>query len=95
LTTANLSGFAKRKMETKEKKITVKAFGMIAEKIGSGEIILSGISSIEELKKSLFDKFPELKNMKFSIAINKQLAFGNAQISAGSEIALLPPFSGG
>lgn len=82
-------------METKEKKITVKAFGMIAEKIGSGEIQLSQISTIEELRKSLFDQFPDLKNMKFSIAINKQLSSGDAIISEGSEIALLPPFSGG
>ena len=95
MTKAILSGFVKRKMETKEKKITVRAFGMIAEKIGSGEIQLSGISTIEDLRKSLVDQFPELKNMKFSIAINKQLASGNASIPDGSEIALLPPFSGG
>ncbi len=82
-------------METKEQKITVKAFGMIAEKFGSGQIELTGISTIEELRKALFDQFPELKNMKFSIAINKQLASGNASIPDGSEIALLPPFSGG
>jgi len=95
LTKANLSGFVKRKMETTEQKITVRAFGMIAEKIGSGQIQLSGISTIEELRKSLFDQFPDLKNMKFSIAINKQLVSGNAPIPDDSEIALLPPFSGG
>lgn len=68
---------------------------MIAEKIGSGQIQLTGISSVDELRDSLFEKFPDLKNMKFSIAINKQLASGNAPIPADSEIALLPPFSGG
>ncbi len=82
-------------MEKKEHKITVRAFGMIAEKIGSGQIQLLGISSIEELRNSLFNQFPDLQNMKFSIAINKQLASGDAPIPEGSEIALLPPFSGG
>ncbi len=82
-------------METKEQKISVRAFGMIAEKIGSGQIQLTGISTVEELRDSLFEKFPDLKNMKFSIAINKQLVSGNAPIPADSEIALLPPFSGG
>lgn len=82
-------------METKEQKISVRAFGMIAEKIGSGQIQLTGISTVEELLDSLFEKFPDLKNMKFSIAINKQLVSGNAPIPADSEIALLPPFSGG
>lgn len=82
-------------METKEQKISVRAFGMIAEKIGSGQIQLTGISTVEELLDSLFEKFPDLKNMKFSIAINKQLVSENAPIPADSEIALLPPFSGG
>lgn len=82
-------------METKEKKISIRTFGMIAEKIGSGQIQLSGISSVDELRESLFEQFPDLKNMKFSIAINKQLVSGNAPIPIDSEIALLPPFSGG
>lgn len=82
-------------METKEQKITVRAFGMIAEKIGSEQIQLSGISTIEDLQTTLFDQFPDLKNMKFSIAVNKQLVSGNQTIPEGSEIALLPPFSGG
>lgn len=82
-------------MATKEKTIKVRAFGMIAEKIGSGQIELSEISSIEDLRTFLFGKFPDLKNMKFSIAVNKQLASGNMLIPDGSEIALLPPFSGG
>lgn len=82
-------------METKEQKISVRAFGMIAEKIGSGHIQLTGISTVEELRESLFQQFPDLKKMKFSIAINKQLVSGNASILADSEIALLPPFSGG
>ncbi len=79
----------------KEQNITVRAFGMIAEKIGSGQIQLTGISTIEDLQISLFDQFPDLKNMKFSVAINKQLVSGNQSIPEGSEIALLPPFSGG
>ena len=82
-------------METKEQKISIRAFGMIAEKIGSDQIQLTGISTVEELRESLFEQCPELKNMKFSIAINKQLASGNAPIAANSELALLPPFSGG
>ncbi len=95
MTIANLSGLGNRKMETKEQKISIRAFGMIAEKIGSGQIQLTGISTVEELRESLFEQFPGLKNMKFSIAINKQLASGNSLIPADSEIALLPPFSGG
>jgi molybdopterin converting factor small subunit len=95
LTIADHSGFGIRKMETKEQKISIRAFGMIAEKIGSDQIQLTGISTVEELRESLFEQFPELKNMKFSIAINKHLATGNAPIPANSEIALLPPFSGG
>jgi sulfur-carrier protein len=82
-------------MEMTASKVIVKAFGMVAEVIGSSQIQLSGIASVQELQASLFAEFPGLKQLKFSIAINKQLAEGNQLIPDGSEIALLPPFSGG
>jgi molybdopterin converting factor small subunit len=78
-----------------EHKFEVKAFGMIAEKIGTDSIQVTGIKTIDELKIYLNEQFPNLKDMKFSIAVDKQIIQDALEISAGSEVALLPPFSGG
>lgn len=73
----------------------VKVFGMIAEKIGSDSFEVVGIGTTEDLRIYLNEQFPDLRNMKFSIAVDKQIVHDACEISGGSELALLPPFSGG
>ncbi|MDP2039957.1 MAG: MoaD/ThiS family protein [Algoriphagus sp.] len=75
--------------------IHIKAFGMVAEKIGLAELIIDHSGDSSELLEVLLVKFPILKSVKFSLAINKKLVSGNQEIPSGAEIALLPPFSGG
>jgi molybdopterin synthase sulfur carrier subunit len=75
--------------------ITIKAFGMVAEKIKTQEMELDNMPDTEVLKGYLFQQYPELKYTKFSIAVNKKQAVGKTMIPAGAEVALLPPFSGG
>ena len=75
--------------------IHIKAFGMVAEKIGTDHLELVNPGSIEGLKQQLFERFPELKTIKFSLALDKKMVQTEAEISSGAEIALLPPFSGG
>lgn len=73
----------------------VKVFGMIAEKIGSDSFEVVGIGTIEDFRIYINEQFPDLRNMKFSIAVDKQIVHDACEISSGSELALLPPFSGG
>lgn len=75
--------------------IKVKAFGIVAEKIGTSELTLEVIPTTETLLGYLHQQYPELKHMKFSIAVNRKQAVGNTAIPNGAEVALLPPFSGG
>lgn len=75
--------------------ITVKAFGIIAEKIKTSELTIDGIPTTDTLLGYLHHQFPELRHMKFSIAVNRKQAVGNTAIPHGAEVALLPPFSGG
>lgn len=75
--------------------IHIKAFGMVAEKIGTNELVLDHSRDSVELLDVLLVKFPVLKSVKFSLAINKMLVNGNQEIPANAEVALLPPFSGG
>lgn len=75
--------------------IHIKAFGMVAEKIGTDALVMENPGSSEVLKQKLFDRFPELKTIKFSLALDKKMLHADTTISAGAEVALLPPFSGG
>lgn len=75
--------------------ISIIAFGIIADKIQTAELTLDGIPNTDTLLGYLHQQYPELKHMKFSIAVNRKQAVGNTAIPHGAEVALLPPFSGG
>jgi molybdopterin synthase sulfur carrier subunit len=75
--------------------IHIKAFGMVAEKIGNTELSMIYIDDSEELLEVLRKKFPQLESVNFSLAVNKKMITGRQAIPVGAEIALLPPFSGG
>lgn len=75
--------------------IHIKAFGMVAEKIGKDALQLENPGTTEALKTLLFEQFPELEAMKFSLAVNKKMIQGDSELEAEVEVALLPPFSGG
>lgn len=68
---------------------------MVAEKIGKVSMELENPASTEALKNQLFEQFPALKSMKFSLAVNKRMVMEDSELVSGAEVALLPPFSGG
>jgi len=75
--------------------INIIAFGRIAEIIGTSSRSFPYVATINELKEFLNVKFPELKKVKYAVALNKKLITTDATIEASANIALLPPFSGG
>ena len=76
-------------------RIHLKAFGMLAEKMGTDSLEIENPGSSEVLKQQLVAQFPELKGMTFRMAVDRKLLQADTDISQGQEIALLPPFSGG
>ena len=76
-------------------RINLKAFGMLAEKMGTDSLEIENPGSSEVLKQQLLTQFPELKDMTFRMALDRKLLQVDTDISQGQEIALLPPFSGG
>ena len=74
----------------------IKYFGMTAEASGKEEeTVDSNYSSIPSLKEDLINKYPDLKNINFKIAINQTIVDDNHVLIGDEEIALLPPFAGG
>jgi molybdopterin converting factor small subunit len=76
-------------------RIHLKAFGMLAEKMGTDSLEIENPGSSEVLKRQLLAQFPELKDMTFRMALDRKVLQADTDISQGQEIALLPPFSGG
>ncbi len=75
--------------------LTIKTFGMVAEKTGRAELSISGVEDTEALLELLYRMYPDLVGVKFAIAVNRKIVHGNTPLEPGNEIALLPPFSGG
>lgn len=77
------------------KKISVLAFGRVADILGKNKLVVPGVSSTGELKEQLEISYPALKNIGYAIAVNKQMATTSTALADGATVALLPPFSGG
>lgn len=75
--------------------LTIKAFGVLAEKLPEAEFEFPSYKTTEELRSALYESYPYLESLNFSIAVNKQMAQENIPLEGDEEIALLPPFSGG
>lgn len=76
--------------------ITIKYFGLIAEITGCHDetLEISDLTLYELLENFVYKKYPNLKYEIFNVAYNKEIITGNILITE-TEIALLPPFSGG
>lgn len=76
-------------------KLTIKYFGLLAEITQCNEeVIECSKETISELMEVLFMKYPDLKTKEFQVAQNHEIVPMNTGLT-NSEIALLPPFSGG
>ena len=76
--------------------LTIKYFGMLTEATNCNEELIEGSGfNVKELKSTLINLYPGLKNKSFKVAINHTLADDKTIISDDAEVALLPPFAGG
>jgi molybdopterin converting factor small subunit len=75
--------------------LEVLVFGELVDIIGSEKLSIAYCSNTNELYSLLYDKFPALQNKTFLVAQNNLIISTQDSIIKGSEIALLPPFSGG
>ena len=75
--------------------ITIKYFGLLVEVTGcSEELINTSAETINDLLDELYSKYSELREKDFQVAQNNTIVDKSEPINQ-TEIALLPPFSGG
>lgn len=75
--------------------IKVLLFGLIAEYCKSRSVTVSQVTTTDELMQELRERFPMLKTMKFFVSVDRRIIHSNTNLNFESEVALLPPFSGG
>ena len=69
-------------------------FGKLAEIAGSS-VSIDNVTDTDSLVNVLHKNYPALTNIKYVIAVDKQVIKENTALSKKSTVALLPPFSGG
>lgn len=75
--------------------IRVFFFGQLADVIQGNELFLHNITDTNQLIEQLHKDHPKLKDIKYVVSVDRCIVYANTDISIESEIALLPPFSGG
>lgn len=73
----------------------VLAFGKIADILRQTEQDIKGPETVAALRIFLEKEYPELKSLRYLIAVDRQTAEEHTPLSENAEVALLPPFSGG
>ncbi len=75
--------------------INVLIFGHLAEITNQGNLTVSDMMDTNQLETYLRNQYPGLKNIRYAIAVNKNIVSENTRLENNSTVALLPPFSGG
>ena len=76
-------------------KINVLFFGILSEITEKQNLELTDIVNLRALQSHLWKTYPEIKDMDYRFAINKEIVNGKVEFKDGDEVALLPPFAGG
>jgi molybdopterin converting factor small subunit len=74
--------------------VHVMSFGQLCEVTGKGNFMIDA-SDTDALQQALIERFPELKNKQFAIAVNREVITEKTGLTDNAEVALLPPFAGG
>lgn len=75
--------------------IDIITFGKISEIIPNGIMSFAAVTDTDELKAILEQRYPQLSEIKYKLALNKTLIQRNKPVTDGVTIAIMPPFSGG
>jgi molybdopterin converting factor small subunit len=74
--------------------VNIIIFGQLCEMLGEN-LILNNIADTNSLTKTLNERYPQLADVKYLMAVNKKVVTENISLTNNSTVALLPPFSGG
>ncbi|MCX2575302.1 MoaD/ThiS family protein [Pedobacter sandarakinus] len=75
--------------------INLITFGKITDFAKPQTLLVNNVNNSDELKNHLEERFPELRQIKYKLAVNEALVQTNVPVPENATVAILPPFSGG
>jgi len=75
--------------------VEVILFGQLTDIARGGKILIGDVADTDELVKAIEQQYPAMAGVKYIIAADKKVISTNTPINEKTELALLPPFSGG
>jgi molybdopterin synthase sulfur carrier subunit len=75
--------------------MNIRIFGPLEDITGSSSVTLDDVRDTDDLRERLLKAYPALQDRKFVIAVNNRVVQEALELNDRSEVALLPPFSGG
>ncbi len=75
-------------------KVNIIVFGQLRDILGD-QLELDEVLDIDEVKNQLHEKYPEMIESNYLVALNKKLVTGNMMLNDNSTVAILSAFSGG
>ncbi len=75
--------------------VKVLFFGSLSEVVDASDLLFDGVEDTGQLVAALTTQYPGIKDIKYIIAVDKQVVNGNTALDDNATVALLPPFSGG
>jgi len=76
-------------------KVKIILFGQLTDITGSDTVFIADVHDTEGLVHEINKLYPLMNGAKYIIAVDKKIISTNTGINESSNIALLPPFSGG
>jgi len=79
-------------------RVKILLYGRIRSTVGKNTIHVIAKGSecdVQDIKKIVFQKFPEIMKETFAFVVNQEICNNNSKVKEGDEIAFLPPISGG
>jgi molybdopterin synthase sulfur carrier subunit len=75
--------------------VNISIFGQLTDIITKDTLVINDINDTNTLTAQLNKKYPALANIKYAIAVNKNIITNNTTLNDNDTVALMPPFSGG
>lgn len=76
-------------------KTEVMFFGQLTDITGAPLVQVDDVKDTDTLRAELCTRYPALTGVRFRIAVDNRIINQNTEITEGSKVAFMPPFSGG
>jgi molybdopterin converting factor small subunit len=76
-------------------KIQLRTFGVVSDHLKDTTIEIAPNATIRDLRHVVLQRYPELSQQYFRMAIGTRMAEDDSELMDGDEVSLMPPFAGG